>query len=438
MNKNIAIIGSGYVGLVTGTCFAEMGHTVHCVDRDVQLVKRLNEGQVPIHEPGLPDLISRNVLKKRLFFTNSYEEALKQADFAFIAVDTPANEDGSANLDRISQVVEQILPHALPSLIVILKSTVPVRTSRAFKDQLRKRGATSIEVVSNPEFLREGAAVEDFLRPARVVIGASNPAAAEKAAELYRPLVQNESDLLLMDNESAELSKYACNGILAAKISYMNAIAALCDEMQIDVRNIQRVMRTDPRIGGYISPGIGFGGSCFPKDVRALTHIAKSMGCPNGFFEDIIMVNEFQHRWLFRAISSYFGDTVRGLKVGVWGLAFKPDTDDIREAPSLDLLKNGIEAGMKFQVYDPAAMSRVKSLLGESPELRYAEDPYAAAEGADCLAICTEWQHYRQPDLARLKKLMRSPVIFDGRNCVDIQEVRGAGFIYRGVGIRFL
>jgi UDPglucose 6-dehydrogenase len=429
----IAVIGTGYVGLVTGTCLAESGNDVTCVDVDAAKVATLQAGGIPIYEPGLEELVRRNVHEKRLAFTTSIAEGVRDVEIAFIAVGTPPGEDGSADLSYVLAAAEDIGRHLTRYAVIVNKSTVPVGSSEAVAEALKKVARAPFDVVSNPEFLKEGSAIDDFMRPDRVVVGVTSERARAVMADLYAPFVRTEQPILFMDPRSAELTKYAANAMLATRISFMNDVAALCDRLGCDVDQVRRGMGSDKRIGySFLFPGVGFGGSCFPKDVRAVMTMARQLGLDFDLLRAVERVNERQKRLLFDKALKHFGGSLGGKRVAVWGLAFKPKTDDMREAPALTLIQLLAGAGAEVTAHDPVASDVARRLLG--PQVRLAEEPYAAAEGADALFLVTEWNEFRTPDLERLRRTMRGNVLFDGRNVWDAAKARAAGFAYYGVG----
>ncbi len=429
----IAIVGTGYVGLVTGTCFAETGHEVVCLDVDARKIETLRQGGIPIYEPGLEELVHRNVKERRLSFTTSYAEAIPGADVAFIAVGTPPGETGEADLTHVLGAAEQIGRAATGYLVVVDKSTVPVGSAEKVSEALRKSSAHPADVVSNPEFLKEGAAIDDFMRPDRVVVGVASERARAVMSELYQPFVRAEQPILFMDLRSAELTKYAANAMLATRISFMNEMATLCEKLGADVDQVRRGIGSDRRIGHpFLFPGVGFGGSCFPKDVRAVMTMARQVGLDFDLLRSVERVNERQKRWLVEKATKHFG-SIAGRTFGVWGLAFKPKTDDMREAPALTVVEGLLGNGAKVRAHDPVARD-VASRLFDGRPIEFAAEPYGAAEGADALLLVTEWNEFRQPDLARLKRIMKQPVLFDGRNVWDGAKARAAGFTYYGVG----
>ncbi len=429
----IAVVGTGYVGLVTGTCFAESGHFVSCLDVDSRKIALLNGGGVPIYEPGLEELVRRNAKERRLSFTTSYAEAIAGADVVFIAVGTPPGETGEADLSYVLGAAQEVGRNLTGYAVVVNKSTVPVGSAEKVAEVLR--GATShpFDVVSNPEFLKEGAAIDDFMRPDRVVVGVSSERARAVMAELYSPFVRAEQPVLFMDLRSAELTKYAANAMLATRISFMNEMATLCERLGADVDQVRRGIGSDSRIGHpFLFPGVGFGGSCFPKDVRAVMSMARQIGLDFDLLRAVERVNERQKRWLVEKAIKHFG-TLAGKTIGVWGLAFKPKTDDMREAPAINVVEALLGNGAKVRAHDPVA-AEVASKIFDGRGVELTHEPYAAAEGADALLLVTEWNEFRNPDLARLRSTMRQPVLLDGRNVWDAAKARAAGFTYYGVG----
>jgi len=428
----IAVVGTGYVGLVTGTCLAETGHTVTCVDLDQSKIDTLKNGGVPIYEPGLEELIRRNAKEKRLHFTTSTAEAMLDTEVAFIAVGTPRGEGGEADLSYVLAAAEQIGRNIEKYTVVVNKSTVPVGSAERVASVIEKVAKGPFDVVSNPEFLKEGAAIDDFMRPDRIVVGVTSERARAVMAELYSTFVRTEQPVLFMDPRSAELTKYAANSMLATRISFMNDIATLCEQLGADVDQVRRGMGSDKRIGHpFLFPGAGFGGSCFPKDVRALMTMARAAGLDFDLLRSVERVNERQKRALVKKALRHFG-SLHGMVFGVWGLAFKPKTDDMREAPSITVIEGLIGNGAQVKAYDPVAGGVAAEIFKGRAEI--VEDPYAAAEGADALFLVTEWTEFRRPDFDRLKRTMRQPVLFDGRNIWDEDKVRAAGFDYYGIG----
>lgn len=433
--KKVAIIGTGYVGLVSGTCFAELGNHVTCVDIDEQKVTRMQNGQVPIYEPGLEELFARNIAEERLSFTTNLTEAVADADVIFLALPTPPGEDGSADLSYVLGVADDLGPILKQYAVIVDKSTVPVGTAEQVTERIAASATVEFDVVSNPEFLREGFAIRDFMGPDRVVIGTGSERARQVMGELYAPLVQDDRPILYMDVRSAELTKYAANSFLALKITFMNEIANLCERLGADVDSIRKGIGSDERIGHrFLYPGIGYGGSCFPKDALALLHTSRQYGYDFNTLQAVIDLNAEQQQMLTKKVLRYYEGDVAGKTFALWGLAFKPDTDDIRQAPALGMIHDLLEAGAIIQAYDPEAMANVQKVLGEQPNLRYADDEYVALEGADALLVATEWQQFRGADLARVKQLLNAPVVFDGRNIFSLDAMDEAGFYYESIG----
>lgn len=436
----ITIFGSGYVGLVTGACFAEVGNEVLCVDVDERKVALLQRGEVPIHEPGLDEVIRRNSAGGRLRFTTDIAAGVAHGLFQFIAVGTPPDEDGSADLQHVRAVARVIGQHLDSYRVVVNKSTVPVGTADVVRETvagvLAERGLElPFTVVSNPEFLKEGVAVADFMRPDRIIIGCDDERAARLLRTLYAPFNRNRDRLIEMDVRSAELTKYAANALLAAKISFMNEIANLAERLGADIEKVRIGIGADPRIGyHFIYPGAGYGGSCFPKDVKALEYTARSVHYDAALLKAVEAVNQRQKTVLFAKMQRHFNNDLRGRTFAVWGLAFKPGTDDMREAPSRTLLEALWEAGATVQAYDPAAMNEARRLYGERVDFRLCEQPLATLENADALVIMTEWSLFRSPDFAAIRQLLKQPVLFDGRNLYDPDELREAGLIYYAIG----
>ena len=436
----ISVIGTGYVGLVTGTCFAETGIDVTCVDVDGVKIEKLKKGIVPIYEPGLEEILERNVKKNRLRFTTNLASSLKDCEVAFIAVGTPPDEDGSADLKHVLDVASDIGKYIEDYLVVVTKSTVPVGTAKKVKDTVQKeldnRGIDiKFDVVSNPEFLKEGAAVTDFLKPDRIVIGVESEKAEEIMKRLYKPFLLNGHPIIFMNIPSAEMTKYAANAMLATRISFMNEIANLCEITGADVNLVRKGIGSDPRIGNrFIYPGIGYGGSCFPKDVKALIKTAKEYNYNMRVLSAVEEVNEHQKSVLFKKVHEYFNEDLTDKMISIWGLSFKPETDDMREAPSLVIIEKLLEAGCYIKGYDPQARKEAKRILGD--KIEFANDQYEALIDADCLLILTEWQEFRYPNFKVMAKLMKQNIIFDGRNIFDIKEMRELGFEYFCVGIK--
>ncbi len=436
----ITIFGSGYVGLVTGACLADAGNDVVCVDIDAARIARLNAGEVPIHEPGLDELVARNREKGRLKFTTDAQAGVAHGLFQIIAVGTPPDEDGSADLRHVLAVARTIGEHIDEYKVVMTKSTVPVGTSDKVKATigaaLIARGVqVDFDVVSNPEFLKEGAAIADFMKPDRVIVGTDNPRTAELLKVLYDPFTRNRQRMIVMDLRSAELTKYAANAMLATKISFMNELANLAERLGADIEMIRNGIGSDPRIGySFIYPGAGYGGSCFPKDVKALSRSAQDVGHEADILGAVETVNQRQKHVLFGKISRFFGGSVGGRTIAVWGLAFKPNTDDMREAPSRVLMEALWAAGAKVRAYDPVAMPEAQRIYGARPDLALVASAAEALEGADALAICTEWQEFRSPDFGRFKNVLKQPVVFDGRNLYEPSLMARQGIRYFGIG----
>ncbi|MBO9829109.1 UDP-glucose/GDP-mannose dehydrogenase family protein [Xanthomonas sp. A2111] len=438
----VAIFGTGYVGLVTGTCLAEVGHHVVCVDIDQAKVDGLNKGVVPIYEPGLSPMVKANHAARRLFFTTDAASAIAHGDIVFIAVGTPPDEDGSADLQYVLAVARTIGQHIQGPTIVVNKSTVPVGTAdkvrAAIAAELEARGeAIEFDVVSNPEFLKEGDAVADCMRPDRIVIGSSKPGSAARLRRLYAPFNRNHDRIVEMDVRSAELTKYAANAMLATKISFMNEIANIAERVGADVEKVRQGIGSDPRIGWhFIYPGAGYGGSCFPKDVQALARTAQQYGHAPRLLDAVEAVNEAQKGHLYELIQRHYGaaQPLKGKTFAVWGLAFKPNTDDMRAASSRRLLAQLWEAGATVRAYDPEATEEAKRIFGERDDLHFCEDAFDALEGADALAVVTEWKQFRSPDFTRMKELIGDAVVFDGRNLYDPQEIESFGLAYYGIG----
>ena len=434
----IAIVGTGYVGLVTGTCFAEMGVEVFCVDIDRQKIENLRNGVVPIYEPGLEEMVIRNYEVGRLHFTTDLTEVLDQVEIVFSAVGTPPDEDGSADLKYVLDVARTIGRAMNKYLLVVTKSTVPVGTARRIRqtiaDELDRRGVTiDFDIASNPEFLKEGAAVKDFMHPDRIVVGIESDRAKKLMEKLYHPFMLNNFRIIYMDIPSAEMTKYAANAMLATRISFMNDMANLCEIIGADVNMVRKGIGSDTRIGSsFLYAGCGYGGSCFPKDVKALIRTAAEHGYPMRILKAVEDVNEEQKTILFRKLSAHFGGDLQGRRVAMWGLAFKPETDDMREAPSLVLIDRLLEAGCQVMAYDPVAMPEARRRIGD--RIAYANNIYETVEGADVLMVVTEWKEFRLPAWARIRSLMKTPLILDGRNIYNIAEIEEAGFTYHCIG----
>ena len=428
----IAVVGTGYVGLVVGAGLAENGNQVVCVDVDQRKIRALQRGKLPIYEPGLEELVKRNRAEKRLRFTVALATAVRSAEIVFIAVGTPADQDGTADVKQVMKVARDVARAMTGYTVIVTKSTVPVGTSARVRDVVRRETTHPFSVVSNPEFLKQGAAVEDFLKPDRVVIGAEDARGAELITELYAPLTRTGAPIMVTDCASAELSKYAANAMLATRISFMNEIALICERVGANVDHVRKAIAADPRIGAaFLFPGVGYGGSCFPKDVKALLSSAKASGHRCEILEAVESVNEAQKRRLVGMIAGHFG-SMKGKRIGVWGLAFKPRTDDMREAPAIPIIEGLLAGGAKVQAYDPQAMPRARILFGT--RVTFVDSSYDAAKGADALVIVTEWNEFREPDFVRIRRLMRTPAIFDGRNLFNPGQMRALGFTYTSIG----
>jgi UDPglucose 6-dehydrogenase len=429
----IAVIGTGYVGLVTSTCLAESGNDVFGIDKDARKIEVLEAGRLPIYEPGLLELVHRNRRDGRLNFTTDMAKGIAAAQLVFVAVGTPQTADGAADLSSVWAVADAVAEHAAGPKTVVLKSTVPVGTNRAFAERLASRSRQPLEVASNPEFLKEGAAVDDFMRPDRVVVGVRRPEAAELLRELYAPFLRTERPFLVMSPESAEMTKYVANAMLATKISFINEMANLCERLGADINDVRRGIGHDARIGfQFLFPGAGYGGSCFPKDVHSLISMARQLDVPVHLMEAVDRVNEAQKHTLARKIRRHYGSALKEKTLAVWGLAFKPRTDDVREAPALTLIDALLAEGVKLRVHDPEAMANVRAVYGD--RLIYCDRPYGTLEGADGLAIVTEWQEFRHPDFEVMRRLLRAPVIFDGRNLYEPKTLADLGFTYYAIG----
>lgn len=439
----VSVIGTGYVGLVTGTCLAESGNDVICMDIDARKIEMLNSGQVPIYEPGLEELIKRNSSHGRLTFTTDMSAAVKKSDIIFIAVGTPPDEDGSADLKYVLGAAKEIGTHMNRYKIVVNKSTVPVGTADKVRSAIQKKTKMKFDVVSNPEFLKEGAAIEDFMKPDRIVIGVDSTKAADLMKELYAPFVRTEHPIIVMDVRSSEMTKYVSNAMLATKISFINEMAIICAGVGADIDNVRKGIGHDRRIGfEFLFPGVGYGGSCFPKDVKALAQTAKDHGVDSKMLEAVETVNERQKKLLFNMILEHFNGKTKksktakkplaGKTIAVWGLSFKPRTDDMREAPSVEIINNLMKAGATVKAHDPVALHEARKIFKNKVTL--VNDDYDALHGADALAVVTEWNEFRTPDFGKIKKLLKKPVIFDGRNIYKQNELRKMGFTYYGIG----
>lgn len=434
MSKKIAIIGTGYVGLVTGTCLAESGNNVLCVDIDKAKVEKMKQGTVPIYEPHLDNLFQRNIKAGRLNFTTDLKDAVHFAEIIFLALPTPPGEDGSADLSYVLNVSQQIADVINEYKIVITKSTVPVGTADKIKKIFAEKNKSFVDVVSNPEFLREGFAVDDFMKPDRIVIGTKSEKAKKILTELYKPFVRQGNPIIFMDEKSSELTKYAANAFLALKISFMNEIANLCEKTGADVDMIRLGIGSDERIGRrFLFAGIGYGGSCFPKDVLALHYTASEYNYDFKILNAVMQVNQIQKTIIVQKIKKFFNNDLKNKKIAIWGLAFKPDTDDIREAPATDIIHALLNEGVKISAYDPEAMNNFKKIFNET-QINYAQDPYEPLKNADALVICTEWQLFRNPDFDKMKELMKGKNIFDGRNIYDLQQMKELNFHYESIG----
>ncbi len=429
----IAVIGTGYVGLVTGTCFANSGNEVTCIDKDAGKIETLRAGRLPIYEPGLLELVQRNRREDRLVFTTDLAKGIAPAPLIFIAVGTPQAADGSADLSTLWAVGDALAEHVNGPKIVVIKSTVPVGTNRTLAERLATKAKFPIDVASNPEFLKEGTALDDCQKPDRVVVGVRRPEVKKVLEELYAPFLRTERPFLVMSPESAEMTKYAANAMLATKISYVNEMANLCEKMGADINDVRRGIGHDARIGfQFLFPGAGYGGSCFPKDIRALQCMSKQLDVPSHLLDAVDRVNEGQKQVLIQKVKAHFGDDLQGKTLAVWGLAFKPRTDDIREAPALVLIDALLAAGMNLRVHDPEALANVRAQYGD--KLVYCDKPYGALEGADGLAIVTEWAEFRNPDFEVMRRLMSGHVIFDGRNLYEPKTPASHGFTYYSIG----
>jgi len=430
---HIAVVGSGYVGLVAATCLSEMGNDVICVDNDSGKIDDLNNGIIPIYEPGLKPMIERNTLEQRLIFTTDIARGVRDSSIIFIAVGTPPDEDGSADLKHVLAVASDIARYMDGPRIVVNKSTVPVGTADLVKAQIRKGTDHQVHVVSNPEFLKEGSAIDDFMKPDRVVIGTDSEEVAETMRELYSPFVRTNNPVLVMSNRSAEMTKYVANSLLATRISFMNEIANMCDVVGADVHDVRIGIGSDRRIGpSFLFPGAGFGGSCFPKDIRALQKTANENSLELRVLRAVTEVNDDQKRILVKKVMDHFGEDLSGLNIGIWGISFKPNTDDIREAPALTVMEGLLERGASVTAYDPQAIENARGILGD--RVRYARSVYDALEGADALVLVTEWTEFREPDFPRIANIMKDKVVFDGRNIFNPMKLRKLGFTYYGIG----
>ncbi|HVW06399.1 MAG TPA: UDP-glucose/GDP-mannose dehydrogenase family protein [Vicinamibacterales bacterium] len=429
----IAVIGTGYVGLVVGACFAETGNDVICVDKDSAKIRLLNRGKIPIYEPGLEELVRRNRAEKRLTFTTDLRDAVRRSAAVFIAVGTPTGEDGSADLKHVLAAATEIAQAMNGYKVIVDKSTVPAGTAELVHATIAKHATHPYAVVSNPEFLKQGAAVDDFLRPDRVVIGTTDPRAADAMRELYRPFTRTGAPIMVMDPASAELCKYAANAMLATRISFMNEIANVCEAFGADVDKVRQAIASDKRIGpAFLFPGVGYGGSCFPKDVKAIIKFSSDRKYKFRILQSVEDVNEAQKLRLLTRVDKHFGKKLKGRTLAVWGLAFKPRTDDMREAPAVPIIEGLLARGAKVQAFDPEATHVAKRIF--KSRITYARNSYDALKGADALLVVTEWNEFREPDFGRMKKLLKAPVIFDGRNIYDPAQIRALGFTYSSIG----
>jgi UDPglucose 6-dehydrogenase len=428
----IAVVGTGYVGLVLGACLAETGNDVICVDKDEAKVRTLRKGRVPIYEPGLTELVQKNKTERRLTFTTQLPRAVKASQIVFIAVGTPQGEDGSADLQHVLGVAREVGRSMDGYKVIVNKSTVPVGTAEKVRAIVRRETTHPFSVVSNPEFLKQGAAVDDFMKPDRVVIGAEDPRGAELMEALYKPFTRTGAPIMVMDCASAELCKYAANALLATRISFMNEVANVCELFGADVDRVRQAVGADRRIGAsFLFPGVGYGGSCFPKDVKALVRFSAAKKYDFKVLKAVESVNELQKRVLVKKLETHFG-SLKGKTIALWGLAFKPKTDDMREAPAIVIIHQLLEHGAKIQAYDPEAQRVARGMFGN--KIAYSSKSYDALKGADALVIVTEWHEFREPDFGRMRKLMRSPVIFDGRNIYEPQQMKAHGFTYNSIG----
>jgi len=428
----IAVVGSGYVGLVAGACLAENGNDVVCVDRDGAKIRMLQRGKIPIYEPGLEEMVRRNRAEKRLTFTTALTQGVRNSEIIFVAVGTPTGEDGSADLQHVLAVARDVAKAMNGYKVIVNKSTVPVGTAQRVREIVRRETTHPFSVVSNPEFLKQGAAIDDFMKPDRVVIGAEDPRAADMMRELYAPFTRTGAPIMMMDCASAELCKYAANAMLATRISFMNEVSNVCEAVGANVDLVRLAVASDRRIGSsFLFPGVGYGGSCFPKDVKAMLHFAANHKYDFQILHAVEEVNQQQKLRLIAKMQAHFG-ALKGKRIAVWGLAFKPKTDDMREAPAVPLIKGLLAEGVTVTAYDPEAMKVAKSIFGS--KVTFADNSYAALTGVDGLAIVTEWNEFREPDFTRMRKVMRKPVIFDGRNIYNPETIRAQGFTYLSMG----
>ncbi|MCC7382786.1 MAG: UDP-glucose/GDP-mannose dehydrogenase family protein [Deltaproteobacteria bacterium] len=429
----LTVVGTGYVGLVAGTCFAETGHSVVCVDKDAEKVARLRKGEIPIYEPRLEELVKRNVKKKRLSFSTELGENVGRADVVFIAVGTPQDEDGSADLSHVLDVAREIGAALTRPLVVVTKSTVPVGTGERIREAIASASDMHVDIVSNPEFLKEGSAVDDFMKPDRIIVGTDSDKAKAVMTDLYAPFNRTSSRILFMDVRSAEMTKYAANAMLATRISFMNEVANLCERVGADVNKVRQGIGSDPRIGpSFLFPGVGFGGSCFPKDIRALLRTSHEAGTPLAILRTVDEVNDRQKQLLLHKVTAAFGEDLRGKQLAVWGLAFKPQTDDMREAPAITIIEGLLARGARVRATDPEAMATARRIFGDRVLLD--DDQYACLEGSDGLLVVTEWNEFRRPNFKRMRELLKQPYVFDGRNVYEPEAMRKMGFTYSCVG----
>ncbi|MCC5945297.1 MAG: UDP-glucose/GDP-mannose dehydrogenase family protein [Bernardetiaceae bacterium] len=429
----IAVVGTGYVGLVTGTCFADTGNQVICIDNNAQKVASLCAGKITIYEPHLEVIFERNIEQERLGFTTNLAEGIADAEIIFLALPTPPGEDGSADLSYVLGVAEELGKLMTEYKIIVDKSTVPVGTAEKVIEAIAKHAVCDFDVVSNPEFLREGMAVEDFMKPDRIVIGCTSERAKKQMEKLYAPFVRQGNPIIFMEERSAEMTKYAANSYLATRITFMNEVANLCERVGANVDDVRRGIGTDKRIGSrFLFPGVGYGGSCFPKDVQALGKTAKTYNYDFQILEAVMRINDMQREILAEKILTYYGSDIKNKTIAIWGLAFKPNTDDIREAPAIYIIERLLSAGAKIQAFDPEAMENMKTLMGQ--RIDFKDNPYAALEGADALAIITEWSVFRTPDFEKMQKALKTKVIFDGRNLYALEQMQEAGFYYNSIG----
>ncbi|MBP7653590.1 UDP-glucose/GDP-mannose dehydrogenase family protein [Candidatus Dependentiae bacterium] len=433
--KKVCVIGSGYVGLVAGACISELGATVICVDKDKDKIEKLKKGIIPIYEPGLSELVERNVEEKRLYFTNNLKESVKESEIIFIAVGTPPQEDGSTDLNHVLNAAQDIAESMNGYKIIVIKSTVPVGTSDLVKKKIKSITSIKFDIVSNPEFLKEGDAIKDFMRPDRIVIGVGNEKTADIMKSLYSPLVRTGAPIIVMDNKSAEVTKYASNALLATKISFMNEIANFCEKVGADVSLVRAGVGSDSRIGkSFLFPGCGYGGSCFPKDIKALIKTAEEHGIKMKVINSVEEVNDEQKKIMIPKIESELGKDLSKKHIAIWGLSFKARTDDMREASSIVIIKELLNRGAKICAYDPEAIGEAKKIFKN--QIAYAENQYEAIKNADCLVIVTDWNEFRQPDYDRMQKLLKNKMIFDGRNLLDIEELKSRNFTYYSIGLK--